>query len=126
MLLNQISLDAMSTEVKAAGGSSVANKPKKGEKGGGRPPKGEAKPKQTTKEVKPKASKPAKPSAPREPPKKLYRIVVRKLPPKDFSEADFLANLDRVCSQTEHALQRSTFVFEHFVPGKIRCATMPL
>jgi hypothetical protein len=116
----------MSTEVKGAGGASAANKPKKGEKGGGRPPKGEAKPKQNQKEVKPKPSKQTKPAAPREPPKKLYRIVIRKLPPKDYTETDFLASLDRICSQTEHALQRSAFVFEHFVPGKIRCATMPL
>jgi hypothetical protein len=112
----------MSAEVKAAGGSSTSNNPKKGAKGG-RPPKGEAKAKQNAKEVKPKPSKPAKPSAPREPPKKLYRIVIRKLPPKDFTEADFLTCLDRVCSQTEHTLQRSAFVFEHFIPGKIRYAS---
>jgi hypothetical protein len=112
----------MSAEVKAPGASSVASKPKKGEKGG-RPPKGEAKAKQAVKDVKPKPSKQAKPSAPREPLKKLYRIVVRKLPPKDFTEADFLAGLDRVCSQTEHALQRSAFVFEHFISGKIRCVS---
>lgn len=64
--------------------------------------------------------KPSKPSAPREAPKKLFRIVVRKLPFKDFNEDEFVKCLDRVCAVAELGLTRDSFSLEHFSVGKIR------
>lgn len=64
--------------------------------------------------------KPEKPSAPREPPKKIHRIVIRKLPAREFSEADVQQCLDRVCSTGDIGLIRDAFTLEHFVAGKIR------
>jgi len=64
--------------------------------------------------------KPSKPSAPREAPKKLFRIVIRKLPFKDFNEDEFVKCLDRVCAVTELGLVRDSFILEHFSAGKIR------
>jgi hypothetical protein len=52
--------------------------------------------------------------------KKYLRLVVRKLPIKDFGEVEFLACLDVLCSNSEANLQRDAFVLEHFVQGKSR------
>lgn len=70
-------------------------------------------------QVKLNAPKP-KASVAREPPKRVFRIAVRKLPVRDFGGENFLAALDNICSNPGSGLQREAFQFEHFVPGKIR------
>lgn len=64
--------------------------------------------------------KPPKPTVQREPVKKLFRIVIRKLPARDFSEADVQQCLDRVCCSAGIGLNREAFTLEHYVAGKIR------
>ena len=61
-----------------------------------------------------------KSTIPREQPKKTYRISIRKLPVKDFTQDDFLTCLDRVCIESKNVLQREVFTFEHFILGKLR------
>ena len=51
---------------------------------------------------------------------KTTRVVVRKLPYKDFSKDDFEKCIDRLCSVQELGLRRECFYVEHFVTGKIR------
>ena len=64
-----------------------------------------------------KSSKPA--PAPREAPKKMFRLVVRKLPFKDFGEEEFVKCLDNVCGAADVGLVRAAFALEHFHAGKI-------
>lgn len=67
--------------------------------------------------------KPPKVTVPREPVKKLFRLVIRKLPARDFLEADVQQCLDRVCGSAGIGLSRDAFTVEHYVAGKIRLAT---
>jgi hypothetical protein len=63
-------------------------------------------------------SLPSKSSKPiREPIKKMFRIVVRKLPVRDFGIDDLNSCLDKVCNEIK--LNRDSFVVEHFSGGKI-------
>jgi len=65
-------------------------------------------------------SKSSKPTpAPREAPKKMFRLVVRKLPFKDFGEEEFVKSLDSVCGAVDTGLVRAAFTLEHFHAGKI-------
>ncbi len=53
-----------------------------------------------------------------EPTKKVFRIVIRKLPVRDFSSTDFATCVDKVCKDLK--LTREVFVIEHFIEGKLR------
>jgi hypothetical protein len=53
----------------------------------------------------------------RDPVKKMFRVVVRKLPVRDFGIDDLNLCLDKVCNEIN--LNRDTFVVEHFSGGKI-------
>jgi hypothetical protein len=101
---------------------------KTGGRGGGQP-RGKTAPAKVIKppHPKPPAGKDGKPKASvikssgaREPPKKLFRIAIRKLPARDFTDTGFASAVDRVCSDSASGLQRDCFQVEHFIPGKIR------
>lgn len=54
----------------------------------------------------------------KEAPKKLHRILIRKLPVRGFTLDDFNTCIDRVCHELH--LNKDCFLVEHFVEGKIR------
>jgi hypothetical protein len=121
----------MSSTAAASGVEDVRGPPlpqKTGGRGGGQPrgknaPAKDSKPPQPKppagKDCKPKANAP-KSSGARELPKKLFRIAIRKLPARDFTDTSFACAVDRVCSDSGSGLQRECFQVEHFIPGKIR------
>lgn len=54
----------------------------------------------------------------KEAPKKLHRIIIRKLPVRGFTLDDFNTCIDRVCRELN--LSKDFFLVEHFIEGKIR------
>ncbi len=62
--------------------------------------------------------KPVKTSKSNEFTKKSFRIVVRKLPVRQFTMEDFVNCVNKVCSEIN--VTRESFTIEHFIEGKIR------
>ena len=48
------------------------------------------------------------------------QICVRKLPVRNFDRSDFEKCIDRICGIEGSGLLRESFLFEHFIEGKIR------
>jgi S-adenosylmethionine synthetase len=61
--------------------------------------------------------------------KKTYKVVIRKLPIRDFSNDDFRANVSRVLLQLGYDCPNSDaenelIQIEHFIEGKLRYITL--
>ena len=59
-----------------------------------------------------------KPRVPREPPKKTFKVAVRKLPMEKFSTENFRECLNRLVSAL--SIDPEQVYVDHFVPGKLR------
>eukprot|EP00597_Dinobryon_sp_UTEXLB2267_P014758 CAMPEP_0170110526 /NCGR_PEP_ID=MMETSP0020_2-20130122/7907_1 /TAXON_ID=98059 /ORGANISM="Dinobryon sp., Strain UTEXLB2267" /LENGTH=407 /DNA_ID=CAMNT_0010335831 /DNA_START=137 /DNA_END=1360 /DNA_ORIENTATION=+ len=49
----------------------------------------------------------------------MFKLCVRKLPVRNFDRSDFEKCIDRLCSIEGSGFQRDSFLFEHFIEGKI-------
>ena len=84
-----------------------------------RQPKGKGKPRYPkNNKDKPVIEKPIEEKRVPEPIKKIYKILIRKLPVREFSAEDFATCLDNICISLN--LPRESFKLEHFTEGKIR------
>ena len=63
-------------------------------------------------------SKVEKPKTPRDPPKKTHKIVIRKLPIRDFTQENFAECVAKFCLKL--GLDQESMQVEHFMQGKLR------
>lgn len=56
----------------------------------------------------------------REPQKKYFKIVVRKLPVNKYTETDFQSDIIKLCGKL--GVESTSIRYEHFMRGKIRYA----